>query len=239
VKPLTEQVQQLEGAERQLADLFAAAEPARSDPFRKRRILVRLTKQTLPTRSGWRRALVATLLLGVTAAAATMGRGPIKAAWNGLWPRQPAAEASNLQSTQRAIDVAKPQSGETVEHPMAPAASPLTQPATVQQTPTSASTPKLHSIAEPKHPASSEDPSQVVSAIRALRNEHNPARAKTLLNGYLQSHPQGALTEDVLALSIEAATATNDPKSAEFARTYLVKYPNGRYRALAVKALGH
>jgi hypothetical protein len=238
VKPLTEQVQQLDGVERQLAELFAAAEPTRSDPFRKRRILVRLSKQTLTRRSAWRPAIIVTMMLGATAAAATVGRGPLKTAWNGLWTRhQNEVQPTVLQTPQHPINFVTPSLSEPIALPIVPAEHPSPQPAAVQEAAASTVTTRPHSTAEPMHSASSEDPSQVLSAIRALRNEHNPARAKTLLNRYLQTHPQGALTEDALALSIEAAVATNDPKSSDIARTYMARYPNGRYRSLAMKAL--
>ncbi len=237
MKRLTDQIEQLDGGERRLAELFAVAEPIRTDPFRKRRILVRLSKQTLRRRFAGRRAIIVTLMLGVTSAAATVGRGPIKAAWNELWPwHQIGKEVSELQSPQHPLNVVKPQMTETIALPITPAEPP--QPAAVQQAAASTVTARPHSTTEPRHAANSEDPSQVVSAIRALRNEHDPVRAKTLLNRYLQTHPEGALTEDALALSIEAAAASNDPKRSEFARMYLAKYPNGRYRTLALKALG-
>ena len=145
-------------------------------------------------------------------------------------------EAAQPQSLRPSLDVAAPQVTEPMASISTPAEPP--QPAAVQQAAASTVTARPHSMTARRHIAASENPSQVVSAIRALRNDHDPARAKILLNRYLQTHPQGALTEDALALSIEAATATNDPKTSEFARSYLAKYPNGRYRALARKALG-
>ena len=64
----------------------------------------------------------------------------------------------------------------------------------------------------------------------------NPEHAQKLLDGYLASHPSGALSEDALALSIEAATARRDPRASEYARRYLAQYPNGRFRQLALRA---
>jgi hypothetical protein len=85
--------------------------------------------------------------------------------------------------------------------------------------------------------ARSEDPSQVVMALEALRKQHDPDRAATLLATYLAAHPRGALVEEALALSIEAASARHDPAAADFARRYLRDYPRGRFRPTAETAL--
>ena len=83
----------------------------------------------------------------------------------------------------------------------------------------------------------SEDPSAVVMALEALRKQHDPDRAARLLAGYLAAHPEGALAEEALALSIEAAVARHDPAATDFAKRYLRAYPNGRFRQTADAAL--
>ena len=77
----------------------------------------------------------------------------------------------------------------------------------------------------------------VVSAIQALRTEGDPVRAQALLTEYLKTHPNGALSEEALALSIEAASAQHDPRAADYARRYLAKFPHGKYQALANRAI--
>jgi hypothetical protein len=79
----------------------------------------------------------------------------------------------------------------------------------------------------------SEDPSAVVNALEALRKQRDPERAAKLLAGYLAANPRGALAEEALALSIEAAAALHDPAASEFARRYLREYPTGRFRQTA------
>ena len=86
-------------------------------------------------------------------------------------------------------------------------------------------------------PRAGEDPSQVAEAVRALRKQGDPARAQALLDQYLRASPHGALAEDALALSIEAASARKDPRSADYARRYLARYPQGRFRGVAERAL--
>jgi hypothetical protein len=83
----------------------------------------------------------------------------------------------------------------------------------------------------------SEDPSEVVRAVDALRNQHDPERAAKLLAQYLATHPRGALVEEAVALSIEAAVARQDPGASDFARRYLRDYPNGRFRQTAQAVL--
>lgn len=83
----------------------------------------------------------------------------------------------------------------------------------------------------------SEDPSEVVDAVRALRKEGDAARAQKLLDRYLTSHPRGAFIEDALALAIEAASTLHDPRAASYAKRYLAQFPEGRFGAVARRAL--
>jgi hypothetical protein len=82
-----------------------------------------------------------------------------------------------------------------------------------------------------------EDPRRVMEAMRALRQDKDPARAQVLLAEHQLRHPRSALSEEVLALSIEAAVARKDSAAKEHARRYLAQYPRGRFRELAVRAL--
>ena len=51
-------------------------------------------------------------------------------------------------------------------------------------------------------PPAGEDASAVSAAMRALRVERNPVRARGLLARYLGEHPNGSLAEEALAMSI-------------------------------------
>jgi hypothetical protein len=82
-------------------------------------------------------------------------------------------------------------------------------------------------------PQAEQDTQVVLAGMRALRLEHNPARARALLAGYLQLHANGALAEEALALSIEAAVAHHDADAPALAARYLRRYPSGPFRALA------
>ena len=75
-----------------------------------------------------------------------------------------------------------------------------------------------------------------MAALRSLRREHNPVQAGALLQTYLTRFPQGVLTEEALAIGIEAAVARQDAPSAKaMANQYLGRYPAGRFTALARK----
>lgn len=78
-----------------------------------------------------------------------------------------------------------------------------------------------------------DDPSLVIDAIRALREEHDPIAAKKLLSEYLKVCPDGALSEEALALSIEAAAESADPDALKLSTRYLEEFPNGQFRRAA------
>jgi len=85
-------------------------------------------------------------------------------------------------------------------------------------------------------PPPPEEAALVMSALRALRREHNPLQAGALLQTYLARFPKGVLTEEALALGIEAAVARQDARVATtLSNQYLGRYPAGRFAALARK----
>jgi hypothetical protein len=75
---------------------------------------------------------------------------------------------------------------------------------------------------------------EVLDALVALRREHDPVRAGTLLARYLSAHPRGALREEALVLAIEAADARGDRAVGEqLAHAYQGEFPAGRFIAFA------
>jgi hypothetical protein len=86
-------------------------------------------------------------------------------------------------------------------------------------------------VAPPAEPASA-----VLEAMRALRVERDSPRARALLARYLEKHPNGALAEEALALTIEAAVAHGDPDAPQLGRRYLDRYPGGAFQPLARRA---
>jgi hypothetical protein len=83
--------------------------------------------------------------------------------------------------------------------------------------------------------AKASDVARVHEAAKALRAESDPERALRLLDS--SEEVGGPLAEEALALRIEAATARDDPRAKSLARSYLSRYPSGRYRDLARRTL--
>jgi hypothetical protein len=94
--------------------------------------------------------------------------------------------------------------------------------------------PRKIASATPTAASVARERSEVLDALIALRREHDPARAGTLLSRYLSAHPHGALREEALALAIEAADARGDRAAgAALARAYQEEFPAGRFSAFA------
>jgi len=86
----------------------------------------------------------------------------------------------------------------------------------------------------PSAAAVARERTEVLDALIALRREHDPVRAGTLLARYLSAHPHGALREEALTLAIEAADARGDRAAgAQLAQTYQGEFPAGRFLPFA------
>jgi hypothetical protein len=236
--------QSLNYTEERLADLFRTAAPFVADPFRKRRVLVSLSRvQAHRVPRFWIRPAVVAMLLVSGTATAALGHRYVAGGTGffGFGPPVPSAAPSPLKVALRApvanhigannapapsADTAADTAGDTVTNAVDPA------PSAVH----SSSSPSQRGAAH-AHPDSGEDATHVVEAIQALRTERDPSRAQGLLNDYLKTHPNGVLSEDAMALSIEAASAQHDPRAADYARRYLAKFPHGKYQALANRAV--
>src|SRR5436305_11069301 len=83
----------------------------------------------------------------------------------------------------------------------------------------------------------SDDPSLLIEATRALRVERDPKLARALASRYLQRQPHGALADEALAISIEAAIDHHDPDAAVLGTKYLAQFPRGAFRSLAERTL--
>lgn len=210
----------------ELTELVQSAEPHKPNPFAKRLVHSRLTRALATPRSrrpGFLWAAGGIVLLAGSAAAASYSMwGPSEPARSELpleAPPQPAAPAPLRRAAP------------------APALSEEPAPSEEPTVPPVASVPEKASEQRPPRPRSGEDPTQVAEAVRALRKQGDAARAQAMLERYLRDNPRGVLAEDALALSIEAAVARKDPRAADYARRYLARYPNGRFRAQAERAL--
>jgi len=238
VDRLSEKRNAFDPAEEVLADLIRASEPVVVTPARKQRVLNRVLMRETTRRRARSRLLRPVFVLGVISlagatAAATIGRRALieRRAQTNARPVDPVALAARPRHVR--------------PKPVVPAAADETADQLLDEPEVAApSRPTPRTLRRPAHVASraraahsSEDPSRVFDAIQALRTDRDPARASRLLAEYLARYPHGALAEEAVALSIEAAAARHSPSAATFAERYLREYPRGRFRHTAEQAL--
>jgi hypothetical protein len=83
-----------------------------------------------------------------------------------------------------------------------------------------------------------EEAALVLAGLRALRREHDPTRAGTLLARYVERFPQGVLAQEALAIAIEADLARGDRQAAAaLAEQYLKRFPAGRFSRFSRRAM--
>ena len=125
------------------------------------------------------------------------------------------------------------------ERPSAPVLLPLpaSGPVATPQTPTSEETAFLARPKRAAKPASPEDMGPLLDAMRALRVERNPLRARALLTAYLDHHPNGKLAEEALVMLIEAAAGNGDSDAPALGARYLKLYPRGPFRGMVERML--
>jgi hypothetical protein len=215
-------------------ELLRAAEPFQAPPGCKSRVRARLLEQRLTRPVGVLGAApVFALVLLVAGASAAFGRQWIMASYRAFTERA-------VRSVSPAPSVA-PESRMRVktsgpQNEVAKAASSGASALPVPASAPASSVPQARGeVSRPKTRASEPD-WLVFDAMRALRREGQPERASMLLDDYLRRHPGGALAEEALALSIEAATMRGDPRARALADRYLARYPTGRFRRVAEHA---
>jgi len=217
-------------------DLLRGAEPYRAPAGRKQRVQLRLGRAgKRPRRLFARTALVGLVMFGC---------GAIASSAFGRWPEWV------VDAYHRVVGVARTAPAPVVETraPVRRSEIPARPPATVvtaseavtvvappaPRRAVSAPTVRARRVAPA---AATEDTAAIMEAMRALRVERNPARARQLLARYLEQYPNGALAEEALALALEAAVARGDGDAAALAARYLKLYPTGPFNGLARQTL--
>jgi hypothetical protein len=226
---------ELDAAGERLASLLIETPSFKPNPFVKRMVLQRVMRAP-----GAKVAFALPVFVAPAAWAALGGAGLTVAAYSWTAQRTPAAERplATLAAAYSPREQSPAPAAESASaaEPASPAATPSSSEPRKSHAPLKAER-RLAREAKSK-PAEVEDPTQVLEAVRALRKQGDAARAQTLLDRYLTSNPSGALSEDALALAIEAAAARRDPRAADYARRYLARFPNGRFRSVALRAAG-
>ncbi len=239
-------------------------EPSAATKARVRRAIARAgTPKKTPS---WRTVpVIALVLLASTAAVASAGLGgfsKLRLALVAGGEEGSTARTHESEKKARGTATALPQepsapttptttgTAEAQPETVAPAASatapePIAAPSTAPPAPRGPKTaPALPPSATAPDPLPADPPREVsqgaalvLEAMRALRKEHDPARATKKLAEYRAHHAGGALDEEALALAIEASGATNDGNTKKLAADYVARYPAGRYAKTAEAVL--
>lgn len=211
-------------------DLLRATPPYRAPAGRKQRVQLSLG-QSAARRAPLllRPAIVAGVLIGCGAfASAALGHWPgwMARAYQRLVPSTAVATAPlpDVHAPARGHRALVGELAETEPTPAPALAPPVSRDTVVPPRPH-----RAPAVAA----AGGEETSIVLEAMRALRLERNPVRARVLLARYLDRHPTGTLAEEALAMSIEAAVAHHDADAGALGARYLRLYPSGPFRALA------
>jgi hypothetical protein len=220
-----------EDSEQWAVSLLREATPYHSPSGRNERVWSALPakQSTRPAKLRFAVAMSALLMSGLCASAALA-----------QWPVWLANAIENIVSSSPGVTPADPTQEPTKlrravpsERPAAPALSTPVPEAAVAL-PSSARM-EMPMLSRPRHAsktASPEDLQPLLEAIRALRVERNPVRARSLLTVYLERHPKGELTEEALVTLIQAAAAHHDSDVPTLAARYFRSYPRGTFRNL-------
>jgi hypothetical protein len=122
--------------------------------------------------------------------------------------------------------------------PMSPPS--VTQPAATPAAPAAVAPSALNGSAHARRPSKTDSPEDseiLLDAMRALRVEHNPARARAVVSTYLAHHPKGALAEEALVMLVEAAVAQGDSDAPALGARYFASYPRGGFADQVRRAL--
>jgi hypothetical protein len=202
-------------------ELIDAVGPTVPSEVRLRRVRRALDQPVGPSRRVW--------VLRVALALAIAGVGASALAFSGVFSAAPSP-----QGALTAPAVAPP-----LRHAPARPSMPVAGPAEPDEetvvAPTPRVTPRTRRSEPPGAPVGASDVARIHEAAKALRADGDPARALQLLES--SEKVAGPLAEEALALRIEAANASHDPRAKSLAQSYLSRYPAGRYGELARRTL--
>jgi hypothetical protein len=223
------------------ARLLAHTQPLGKSEARKRRVWNALSSGR-SSRLGFRLSALHVAFASVLCAAVS------SAAVGGYYVKHRAAEAAQIPAPAQPATHGKSRAAATARGPgHAPATPPeplVTAPAAeatlAADADKSAATRPLTrakpEAAVARRAASEADAELLVEAMRARRGG-DAQRVSELVDEYRARHPQGALQEEALILSVESAVARHAPNASALAREYLRRFPSGRFALQARRAL--
>jgi hypothetical protein len=180
--------------------------------------------------------LAAGLVFALTALAAAQGASAIRAILASVTQGEPSVlrTPEKAKAPRRGPKQVPARAAPSQAQPPAPAEPSPASPSPAQVT---RAQPAERSAAREPKEARASDAELVRLAVIALRRDGDGERAGRLLEQAYAGGAQAALAEEVLSLRVEAASLRADPRAASYARQYLARYPNGRYRARVEQAL--
>jgi len=227
------------GLDHWIAGLLRSTGPYKVQPGRKRRVLLSLGHQEPRRAPRFLRPAIVVGMLIAGGAFASAAIGP----WRG-WQTLIVHAYQRVVpswSSHAPVTVVERGWGQRSVVTQAASAAPPEEPAP-RPLVTAGPTARREPVAKPRShraapfapaPRGEQDTRTVLEGMRALRVDRDPVRARALLASYLDRQPNGALAEEALALSIEAAVAHRDSDAAALAARYLRRYPAGSFCALA------
>jgi hypothetical protein len=234
VKRLSEEFDASNVDEAYVAALLEDVHPA--DPSAAQMQRVWMTLERSASRPRRRRAsgpvIAALVLCGATVANATLPR-----IWNRLQRTtveiSPAPEAAAPKTAHRRVPSAPPPLVVVPE----PEPSTIASPAPAAPRPAAAAHKATPSPATVAHPADSATSGMLMVEALRERRTGNLARARELASEYRKKYPHGALYEEALSLSFQAAAMLGEEEAEPLARLYIQRYPGGRFGAQAQRVL--
>jgi hypothetical protein len=216
-------------------ELVQSLDPFQAPKSRKQRVLLSLGQGWVRRGAMWLQPVtMGALLIGsgaIASAALTSWPARIVRSWHSTSSARPPAARAMVTGKLPAADSIRPAVAAKIASTIDSKIASAPPPAPVRRL-----TAEAHSR-RPSFAAPSDDPSLVIEATRALRVDRDPKLARALASRYLERQPAGALVDEALAISIEAAVEHRDPDAPALARKYLAEFPRGAFRSLARRTL--